>query len=185
VKLVVIRHGEYVFDIERIKAGDFNPELSQKGKEQVRNLSKEMKSRFGGGNIAIYSSPARRARESAAIIRQVLGVPRVIIRKRLRDVNLGLTGPERAEFISQAKRAMKEWIGGRLEKAETHESFLERIRREMDYLKKTAEKRNLSAVIVVAHEETVWGLISILRGRTLPEASETKVDFAGLWEFQL
>lgn len=186
MKLVVVRHGEYVLDFERIKKGDLDPELSKEGKEKITRLAKEMKKRFRGNRVAIFSSPTKRTMESAEIIREELGAPTVICREHLRGADYSFTGPEVVKLLLQKEQKEQEWLSGHLTGIETPESVLARTRQELFFLKENAKKEELSTVIVVAHEETVLAFESLLTGVSMLEANQKgKIDFANFWEFQL
>jgi broad specificity phosphatase PhoE len=187
VKVLLIRHGEVVFDLERIRGGDLDPELTEKGRKQIRELAKKIKARFGNSRVALYSSPAKRAKESAEIIRQELKIPKIIFRDRLKDADSSssLSGPETVELITQEKDRVKKWIAGQLKKVESHTAFLARTRKEIDYLKEVSGKKKFQVVIIAAHGETIWALETILKGVAFPEAIKTKVDFASLWEYEI
>lgn len=188
MKFMVVRHGEYVVDLERIKNGDLDPELSGEGKEKVIRLAKRMKARFREDRLAIFSSPTKRTMESAEIIREELGAPTVICREQLRGADYNFTGPEVVKLIFQKEQKEKEWLSGSLVLMglETAESVLQRTKEELFFLKQNARKEGLSIVIVVAHEETVLAFKSLLTGISMLEASQKdKIDFASLWEFSL
>ncbi|NVN96712.1 histidine phosphatase family protein [Candidatus Nomurabacteria bacterium] len=66
-KIFLLRHADYIGGVE-------DPGLSEKGKEQARNLAAKIKANLNGDteNVTIWTSPACRARETAEIIKEKL-----------------------------------------------------------------------------------------------------------------
>jgi phosphohistidine phosphatase SixA len=75
----VIRHGQ-----------DGGQGLSGQGREQIRQSAEMIKSRVSGKSIAIWSSPAERAKESAEILSKILGVAEISLKKELERDLLGM-----------------------------------------------------------------------------------------------
>jgi alpha-ribazole phosphatase len=64
VRLLLARHGQTVWNASRRFQGQADPELSERGRTQAEALGRVLRERK---LTAIYSSPLRRARETAAI----------------------------------------------------------------------------------------------------------------------
>ena len=100
--LILIRHGETVWNLERRMQGQADSPLSDKGVRQARLLAQRMKEiEF----TALYSSDSGRARDTARSIAEVTG-HQLILEPRLRERNFGvlegLTGPEMQEQHPEA-----------------------------------------------------------------------------------
>ena len=83
--LLVARHGETDWNLERRWQGHAESDLSAKGRAQAQALGEELRER---GIAAIYSSDLRRARDTAGIVGGQLGLP-VRVEQALREVDVG------------------------------------------------------------------------------------------------
>ena len=85
--LYLARHGESVSNYKNIFIGkSVNPELTEKGIQQAASLAKSLK----GKNItAIFSSTLTRAKQTARIVADELGLP-VSYSEELIEVGLGV-----------------------------------------------------------------------------------------------
>ena len=83
--LLVARHGETDWNLERRWQGHAESDLSAKGRAQAQALGEQLR---GRGIDAIYSSDLRRARDTAGIVGGELGLP-VRVEQALREVDVG------------------------------------------------------------------------------------------------
>jgi broad specificity phosphatase PhoE len=83
--LLVARHGETDWNLERRWQGHAESDLSAKGRAQAQALGEQLRER---GLAAIYSSDLRRARDTAGIVGSELGLP-VRVEQALREVDVG------------------------------------------------------------------------------------------------
>ena len=83
--LLVARHGETDWNLERRWQGHAESDLSAKGRAQAQALGEQLRER---GIAAIYSSDLRRARDTAGIVGGELGLP-VRVEQALREVDVG------------------------------------------------------------------------------------------------
>src|SRR3954452_24611267 len=93
--LLLVRHGETDWNAEGRLQGHTDRPLNEYGRRQA----KELAARLAGGHVdAIYASDLSRARETAEIVGERLGLT-VVIDPDLRETNWGtwegLTGDER------------------------------------------------------------------------------------------
>ena len=85
-RLYFIRHGRSIWNAERRIQGRSDPPLDEMGREQARKLAERMR---GGETLAaLYASPLQRARETAEIVGEALGLE-VIADDRLREYDVG------------------------------------------------------------------------------------------------
>lgn len=83
MKIFIIRHGESLDDIEDRYGGFANYPLTDKGKNQAKELAKTLKDK----NITkIYSSPYLRAWDTAEILSKELNIP-IEVNKNIRERN--------------------------------------------------------------------------------------------------
>ncbi|MCD4786198.1 MAG: histidine phosphatase family protein [Candidatus Eremiobacteraeota bacterium] len=91
MNIYFIRHGESQFNKEGKLQGQMDPPLSDKGEETASSLARDMKETFvsSGREInAIYSSPLKRAKETADAISGATGAP-VRMAPNLQEIRLG------------------------------------------------------------------------------------------------
>lgn len=85
MELIVTRHGQTQYNIDDRVCGITDIELTEKGKNQAREVAKKLRNQKID---MILVSPLIRAQETAAIINQVTNCP-VKIEQRLREINFG------------------------------------------------------------------------------------------------
>lgn len=95
---ILVRHGESYSNTLNIVSDDLNNyPLTERGREQAKNTAEELRKI----NIdAIYSSPVRRARETAEIISRRLNVD-FFTDIRLREIGFGRFNGERLENVPE------------------------------------------------------------------------------------
>ncbi|MDM8558008.1 histidine phosphatase family protein [Candidatus Parabeggiatoa sp. HSG14] len=95
-KIFLIRHGETVWNVERIIQGHLDSPLTEKGITQIEALANHLKSQKFD---ALYSSDLGRAYQTAKCISKTTGLS-IVTDKRLRERNLGI-------FQGIAKKVLK------------------------------------------------------------------------------
>ena len=86
-RLILIRHGESVANLERRFTFDANEPLTPAGLEQARARGEAIRGRYAP--VALYSSPFRRALETAEQIGLVIGLAPMVI-EDLREQSFGI-----------------------------------------------------------------------------------------------
>jgi broad specificity phosphatase PhoE len=105
-RLFLIRHGRSVWNAEGRIQGHADPPLDDVGREQARRLAGRLQ---GGAMVALYTSPLQRARETADIIGQALGVP-VVADERLKEYGIGVvTGLTFEQVAEQYPDVARRW----------------------------------------------------------------------------
>ncbi len=83
-KLIFVRHGESAWNEGRRFQGQSDPELSPRGQAQAARVADRLRAdidgraahgRRGGSLAALYTSPLRRAAQTAQVIGRALGLP--------------------------------------------------------------------------------------------------------------
>lgn len=150
-RIYLVRHGENTANLTKQfshRLVDYS--LTPKGVLQAQQTAEL----FKGKQIdAIYSSPLKRAAETAAIIGQALGIVPVI-REEFREVNVGEleTWPPTAESWAEHDRIVRSWFDGHPElmfpEGENHHALLARMRAGLQI---ALGGRQDSNVVIVGH----------------------------------
>jgi len=149
MRLILIRHGETLWNAIHRFQGISDIELSPKGMTQARLLAASLK---GEGFSAIYSSPLKRARQTAEIIAEYHDCP-LIVEEGLKEINQGklegLTGEDlRRDFPDFFKSWMED--PGRVPLPQG-ESLGEVQKRAWSAIERMARKNTGATVLAVAH----------------------------------
>jgi broad specificity phosphatase PhoE len=124
--LLLARHGETDWNRERRWQGHADRPLTQRGLEQAHALA----SRVAETQLeAVYASDLTRARETAAVVADALGVA-LDLRGDLREVDVGSwSGLTRAEAAARFPDAFARWQQGEIgwDDGETYEEMSERV----------------------------------------------------------
>jgi broad specificity phosphatase PhoE len=127
-RLLVVRHGESTWNAESRWQGKADPPLSAAGDAESVRAS----ARLAGLPISlVVSSDLIRARRTAEIISDRLGLGRVALDPDLREVDVGQwTGLTRSEIEAGWPGAIQAWSEGRLDSTpdgEARSEFAERV----------------------------------------------------------
>jgi 2,3-bisphosphoglycerate-dependent phosphoglycerate mutase len=135
MKILFVRHGESVDDIEDRYGGSADFDLTEKGRDQVSESAKKISS-LGEKFEMILSSPLKRAYQSAEIISNVLGIE-IEVFEYLKERNLNgvLTGLVRSEAKEKYPDLVEihnrwEYVDG----SERTEDFNNRVKNAIKYL---------------------------------------------------
>jgi broad specificity phosphatase PhoE len=95
--LILIRHGETDWNVEGRYQGQADPPLNERGLEQAVALAQALRD---VGLDILYSSPLRRARDTAEVVANRLAIP-LRIEPRLMEINQGEWEGQRRDRIEQ------------------------------------------------------------------------------------
>jgi probable phosphoglycerate mutase len=177
-ELVVIRHGETLWNSEHRMQGQQDSALSEIGRAQARALGKRMQTeRF----THLYSSDLTRAFETAKAVADVTG-HEIRIDTRLRERSFGIfEGLTRAEM---AERHPEEYARFRardpdyaLPGGESPRAFHERC---MGCFTEIANRHRGERVVVVAHGLLLASLYRVVHGLDLQQPRTLDLINAGL-----
>jgi probable phosphoglycerate mutase len=146
-RIVLVRHGETDWNRERRWQGHADPPLNAVGRDQARRLAESLADeRFD----ALFSSDLARARESAEIIGERLGLP-VGLEPRWREVDVGewsgLTSAEVELRYPEAFARRRNGAAG-WEQGETYEAMGARV---ADAIYAIADAYPEGRLLVVTH----------------------------------
>jgi broad specificity phosphatase PhoE len=149
VQLILVRHGETLWNETRKFQGLSDIELSSKGKFQAQSLAESLK---GEALEAIYTSPLIRARQTAERIARYHHCP-VHIEEGLKELNQGLLEGLTAEDL---RKRYPEFLKNWMERPESTrlpqgESLGDLQLRAWDAIERIRGKYPEGTVVVVAH----------------------------------
>jgi broad specificity phosphatase PhoE len=148
--MYLVRHGENRANVERVfshRVVDYS--LTERGVEQARAVAR----RLAGHRLArVYSSPLRRARETAEPIAAATGAP-IVVAEALRELACGeLDGRGDEEAWTIHDEILARWRAGEWEaRFPGGESYREAHDRLADFLAELAERHADEDVAVVGH----------------------------------
>ena len=158
--ITLIRHGESVWNGERRIQGNQDPPLSERGRRQAELLVERLPAFVPRETAAVYSSPLRRAAETAERLAERLQAP-LVVEPDLREVMLGrwegLTVAEiQAAFPGQYERWREDPADCPAPGAEPLADFAERTTAALTRLLRASPGGPL---ILVAHGGTIRALV--------------------------
>lgn len=144
-RLLLVRHGESEWNAGGRVQGQGDPPLSAAGRDQARRAAEAV----DGVDGPVVASDLRRARETAEILAEALGLGAVIGEPTLREIDVGRwSGLTRPEIEARDPEAYAAWREGRLEAfpdGESRETFAARV---LKGLERAVEH---GAALAVAH----------------------------------
>jgi len=150
--IILIRHGQTVWNEEGRFQGRLNSPLTKKGELQAKENAEKLKKNIENfENIKIFSSPLGRARDTAHIICDALGInrDRVIFDDRIIEFNYGIFEGQKKEDMMKRQefrdREANKW-SYEIENGESYILVQDRVK---DFLNSIKDEKK---VIIVAHE---------------------------------
>jgi alpha-ribazole phosphatase len=146
-RLIMVRHGEPDEAVRERCYGRLDPGLSAVGREQMRRTWQLLKAQPS----AIYSSPLRRAVESATL--QAAAAPAVSVDERLREIDFGaFEGLTYREISAEYPHAYADWMARPTEVTfPGGESFAAMAARVQDALEHIRRTHACETVAIVSH----------------------------------
>jgi probable phosphoglycerate mutase len=160
--IYLIRHGQTEFNREDRVQGRVDSPLTELGTLQARAMGERLRSivRDAPGDWVLETSPLGRARQTAAIIAEVAGLPEPRVDERLIEVGYGVfEGLTRAELDERwPEYAGVNGIFGRAPGGETFGELSERVGAWLADVGRSAEPRRTVAVTHAGVARTLRGL---------------------------
>jgi broad specificity phosphatase PhoE len=146
--LILARHGETDWNRENRFQGHADPPLNALGRAQ----SVELAETLAGESIArVYTSPLRRARETAELVAERLGVE-IEPLEALREIDVGSwTGLTRDEVAERFPEGYARWLARAPHGFEDGETYEELTARVIPALRALAEAHPSATLLVVTH----------------------------------
>ena len=158
--LLLVRHGETDWNRDGRWQGGSDTSLNDVGREQARSLADEL----DGDIDVVYSSDLARARQTAEIVAETLGLE-VRVDPRLRERGFGswegLTTPEIEERFADSHRRWRAGEGAGADDAETFEDFSARVN---DFLRDVLRLHPGEEVLVISHGGSIRVIHALAAG---------------------
>jgi probable phosphoglycerate mutase len=159
--IVLVRHGETDWNRERRFQGHADPSLNEEGRRQAVALADLL---AGNTFAAVYSSPLRRAHETAEIVAERLGVP-IEVSEGFMEVDVGSwSGLMTTEVEQQFPEAFRRWratYSGGWTDGETYDELGARVVAE---LLEIAGRHRGERVLVVTHSGPIRSVLAAAAG---------------------
>jgi broad specificity phosphatase PhoE len=149
--IYLIRHGENRANLTKefsYKKVDYS--LTPKGIIQAQQTAEYFRDKHID---EIYSSPLKRARETAEIIAEVLGL-KVVVMEQFREVNVGELEDQPPDATTWAlhNRILGDWLNGHPETIfPGGENYLQLLERMRDGIRQIVSNKSDKNIIIVAH----------------------------------
>ncbi len=171
--LILIRHGEYYGNIRGKKLGihlsrSDNSPLTKNGIFQMINIAEKIKQKLKNKKqVAIYSSPLLRTKQSAKILAKTLGLEKIDYDDCLLDINYGkLEGKKWEEFIYLYQDW---WIKFQKDRLKTPfpdgESYQNVKKRLLNFFQQKILNNNKKFNFIITHEGIVRTFLSFFDDR--------------------
>lgn len=185
-KLLLIRHGETVWNLERRCQGFSDIPLSEAGEDQAKALARALRNDENNELDAVYSSDLVRARRTAEFIAAPHRI-QVKVDARLRELNQGdLEGLKFTDLLADHPDLLKKWMSSPAEVAmpggESMQSLQSRAWRAIEEIvaahpgqKVAVVSHNLCTLTIICRS---IGLdLNKFRSFKIENASITRIDF--------
>jgi len=161
--IFLARHGETEWNRVGRWQGNTDIPLSEVGRAQARKLADRLCTR---GITEIFTSDLSRARETAEIVAEVLGVARVRLDPRLRERGFGcFEGLTREECEAQHAEAWARYLADRRSTPTGGEPQEQVVARVVAALKAVAESADLAShILVVSHGAAIRSFVHASTG---------------------
>lgn len=185
MKIYLIRHGESLANLGLVSA-DFSMDnqntLSKKGEDQIRAIVPA----FQNCNIVrIFSSPIKRAVESAEILQSgLVNKPKIIIDNHLKEIDYGIFTDDRNNPEMQ-NIAKKQIAGDQEIRFGGGENIREILERFLDFLVDICKENQNDEIIVFSHGRLLSIVSKKIEELCQKEIKKSKIENASIIELEL
>lgn len=185
MKIYLIRHGESLANLGLVSA-DFSMDnqntLSKKGEDQIRAIIPA----FQNCNIVrIFSSPMKRAVESAEILQSdLVNKPKIIIDNHLKEIDYGIFTDDRNNPEMQ-NIAKKQIAGDQEIRFGGGENIREILERFLDFLVDIYKENQNDEIIVFSHGRLLSIVSKKIEELCQKEIKKSKIENASIIELEL
>lgn len=185
MKIYLIRHGESLANLGLVSADfsmDNQNDLSKKGENQIREIIPA----FQNCNIVrIFSSPMKRAIDSAKILQSgLINAPKITIDNRLKEIDYGIFTDDRDN--PEMQNIAKKQIDGDQEiRFGGGENMREILGRFLDFLVDTYKKNQNDEIIIFSHGRLLSIVSKKIEELCQKNIKKSKIDNASIIEVEL
>lgn len=185
MKIYLIRHGESLANLGLVSADfsmDNQNDLSKKGENQIREIIPA----FQNCNIVrIFSSPMKRAIDSAKILQSgLVNKPKIIIDNHLKEIDYGIFTDDRNNPEMQ-NIAKKQIAGDQEIRFGGGENIREILERFLDFLVDTYKENQNSEIIVFSHGRLISIVSKKIEELCQKEIKKSKIENVSIIELEL
>jgi len=183
VRLIFVRHGQTIYNVELRYQGHTDSELSELGRQQAIKVAERLRDE---DVAAVYSSDLRRAGETAEIIARFHGLP-VEADDLLRECAFGdwegLTVAEiRDAYPELYQSYLEDSVKHRAPNGERLESLVQRVGEAVDRI---VGRHPDDIVVIVGHGGTIHAFICHALGASLYSFRKIRLDNCSVTVFSL
>lgn len=170
-RLIFVRHGEAEGNLKKKFHGWTDSELTPKGNQQAEAAAKRLKDE---PIDVIYSSPLKRAYQTAQYIAEEKGLTEIRVEDRLKEINAGLWEDEKFDELPQKwPEEYDVWEN----KPHLHcmpmgESIKEAFDRVLAEVLQIVEKNRGENICIVTHGTVLRSLVCYFKGKPFEELVE-------------
>lgn len=157
MKIYLIRHGQTTGDVEDRYGGDYNDDLTNKGKLQAQELANKLNN---SGIQILFCSPMKRTQQTAKILKSNLHCEITTIENlKERNKNGILTGMTKNEATTKYSELVEQLKNYRntIQGAESQDDFVERIKKAFA---EATSSDNYSTIGIVTHGGPIWAIFT-------------------------
>lgn len=111
--IITIQHTESVHHTNGMVGSWTDWDLSDKGRKQAERIGEKIAEEFSGRNFVMYTSDLKRAKQTAEIVGQHLGI-HPILKKELRERNLGKCVGKSVQWLRENIECQEKTIDDRM-----------------------------------------------------------------------
>ncbi len=180
-KIFVVRHGQDQDNAVGILNGRRDTDLTNAGRKQARETAAKLKSY---AIDIIYTSPLKRAYETARIIADKIGTDEIIVDEHLMEREYGiLTGTRIDEIAKNAKKIFQSHGATYFIETDGAESYPKLMERARKILKEISKRHPEKNILIVSHSGIARMIRAIYHRRTWEEElKEPPISNAGVLE---
>jgi probable phosphoglycerate mutase len=186
-RVLLVRHGESIWNAEGRWQGAADPPLSDAGRAQARDLAAQLRD---AGIDNVVASDLGRALETATIVADALGLPAPSVDAGWRERDVGeISGHTRAEIEAKWPGLLEQWRRGELESMPGGEKDI--TPRVVDALEAVATAPVGVCTLVVTHGGVIGALdrwignpylrVGNVQGRWLSVDDDGQIAMAGVF----
>ncbi len=170
-KIILVRHGQDKDNADNILNGRRNTELTGLGRQQAKKVAEKLKN---NDIQIIYSSPLRRAYETARIIAQELSVDEVVTDEHLTEREFGvLTGKPVADIPKYSSKTLQTDKVLYFIEAEGAEDFPALYQRGKAIINEILQRHSDKNILIVTHGDIGKMIRAAFHNWTWEEGLET------------